>query len=85
MKFYQEVRSRLGGRALGFDYIFNYLNTINNPLISCAEFLSNALEKPITIHWIVQTALNASLFRFSVGTKPRAHVLNPRKLGVWRF
>lgn len=57
MKFYQEVRSRLGGRALGFDYIFNYLNTINNPLISCAEFLSNALEKPITIHWIVQTAV----------------------------
>jgi hypothetical protein len=30
MKFYQEVRSRMGGRALGFDYIFNYLNTADS-------------------------------------------------------
>ena len=44
MNFYQEVRSRLGARVLGFDYIFNYLNTIENPLIvetGCARQENN--------------------------------------------
>jgi hypothetical protein len=44
MKFYQEVRSRLGGRVVGFDYIFNYLNTIDKPLIvetGCARQENN--------------------------------------------
>lgn len=33
MKFYQEARPRLGARMMGFDYIFNYLKRIENPLI----------------------------------------------------
>lgn len=33
MKFYQDVRPRLGARMMGFDYIFNYLKRIENPLI----------------------------------------------------
>lgn len=44
MNFYQNVRSRLGARALGFDYIFSYLNGIENPLIvetGCARQENN--------------------------------------------
>jgi len=33
MKFYQDVRPRLGARMMGFDYIFNYLKRTENPLI----------------------------------------------------
>jgi hypothetical protein len=33
MKFYNEVRNRLSIRACGFDYVFQYLRTIDNPVI----------------------------------------------------
>jgi hypothetical protein len=33
MKFYDEVRNRLGHRMQGFDLIFDYLKQIQNPLI----------------------------------------------------
>lgn len=33
MKFYQDVRTRLGARIMGFDYIFEYLKRTENPLI----------------------------------------------------
>jgi hypothetical protein len=44
MQFYNDVRSRLGHRQSGFDYIFNYLKTIENPSIvetGCARQLDN--------------------------------------------
>lgn len=33
MKFYDDVRNRLGDRTSGFDFIFNHLKGIENPLI----------------------------------------------------
>lgn len=33
MKFYDDVRNRLGHRMQGFDFIFEYLRQIENPLI----------------------------------------------------
>lgn len=33
MKFYDEVKNRLAHRRQGFDYIFEYLQTVQNPLI----------------------------------------------------
>jgi hypothetical protein len=33
MQFYNDVRPRLGQRIMGFDYIFNYLSRIKEPLI----------------------------------------------------
>ena len=33
MQFYNDVRPRLGHRMMGFDYIFNYLSRIKEPLI----------------------------------------------------
>jgi len=33
MQFYDDVRPRLGQRIMGFDYIFNYLSRIKDPLI----------------------------------------------------
>lgn len=33
MQFYDNVRPRLGQRMMGFDYIFNYLSRIEEPLI----------------------------------------------------
>jgi hypothetical protein len=33
MKFYNKVRARLGDRICGFDYVFQYLRTIDNPVI----------------------------------------------------
>lgn len=33
MQFYDNIRSRLGQRMMGFDYIFNYLSRIKEPLI----------------------------------------------------
>jgi hypothetical protein len=44
MQFYDDVRSRLGHRQSGFDYIFNYLKTLKEPLIvetGCARQLDN--------------------------------------------
>jgi hypothetical protein len=44
MDFYNEVRSRLGHRISGFDYIFEYLKDLENPLIvetGCARQLDN--------------------------------------------
>jgi hypothetical protein len=44
MQFYDDVRSRLGHRQSGFDYIFNYLKTIEEPFIvetGCARQLDN--------------------------------------------
>ena len=44
MQFYDDVRSRLGHRQSGFDYIFDYLKTLKEPLIvetGCARQLDN--------------------------------------------
>lgn len=44
MQFYNEVRSRLGHRISGFDYIFEYLKDLENPLIvetGCARQQDN--------------------------------------------
>jgi hypothetical protein len=44
MKFYNDVRDKLGHRQDGFDYIFEYLKTKNNPFIvetGCARQLDN--------------------------------------------
>lgn len=44
MQFYDDVRSKLGHRQVGFDYIFNYLKGVHNPLIvetGCARQLDN--------------------------------------------
>ena len=44
MKFYEDVKSKLGHRKEGFDYIFEYLQTIENPLIvetGCARSEDN--------------------------------------------
>ena len=44
MQFYDDVRSKLGHRQEGFDYIFEYLKTIENPFIvetGCARQLDN--------------------------------------------
>jgi len=44
MKFYDDVRSRLGHRQSGFDYIFDYLKQRQNPLIvetGCARQENN--------------------------------------------
>lgn len=44
MQFYDDVRSRLGHRTEGFDYIFNYLKDVKDPLIvetGCARQLDN--------------------------------------------
>ena len=44
MQFYDDVRSRLGHRESGFDFIFNYLKDIKDPLIvetGCARKMDN--------------------------------------------
>jgi len=44
MQFYDDVRSRLGHRQSGFDYIFDYLKTLKEPLIvetGCARQQDN--------------------------------------------
>jgi len=44
MQFYNDVRDRLGHRQTGFDYIFDYLKTIEDPFIvetGCARQLDN--------------------------------------------
>jgi hypothetical protein len=44
MQFYNDVRNRLGHRQSGFDYIFNYLKTLEDPFIvetGCARQLDN--------------------------------------------
>ena len=44
MDFYNEVRGRLGHRVTGFDFIFNHLNTLEQPFIvetGCARQLDN--------------------------------------------
>lgn len=44
MEFYNDVRSLLGHRIQGFDYIFKYFNEVNNPLIvetGCARQMDN--------------------------------------------
>ena len=45
MKFYNDVRDKIGPlRQRGFDYIFEYLKTIENPLIveaGCARQENN--------------------------------------------
>ena len=44
MQFYDDVRSRLGHRQVGFDHIFEYLKTIKEPFIvetGCARQLDN--------------------------------------------
>lgn len=44
MQFYNDVRSRLGHRQSGFDFIFNYLKDIKDPLIvetGCARKMDN--------------------------------------------
>jgi hypothetical protein len=33
MKFYDDVKNKLAHRSQGFDYIFDYLQTVENPLI----------------------------------------------------
>jgi hypothetical protein len=44
MKFYEDVRNILGARIVGFDLIFDYLRSIDNPLIvetGCARVPDN--------------------------------------------
>ena len=44
MKFYEDIRPILGARIGGFDLIFNYLQSINDPLIvetGCARVADN--------------------------------------------
>lgn len=44
MEFYNEVRSRLGHRQSGFDYIFEYLKELEDPIIvetGCARQMDN--------------------------------------------
>ena len=44
MEFYYKVRDQLGQRAEGFDYIFQYLKTLTNPVIvetGCARMENN--------------------------------------------
>jgi len=44
MQFYDDVRSKLGHRTDGFDFIFNYLKDVKDPLIvetGCARQLDN--------------------------------------------
>jgi hypothetical protein len=44
MQFYNDVRSKLGHRTDGFDFIFNYLKDVKDPLIvetGCARQLDN--------------------------------------------
>jgi hypothetical protein len=44
MKLYNEVRHRMGSRMPGFDYMFEFLKTVDNPLIvetGCARVENN--------------------------------------------